>query len=107
MTISAIAAQLAPTDPGQTSPAGRSPAAECRKAGAQFEAILVRQLLSKSLTSMLGSENNPASNVYGDMLTDTLAQQLTAGPGLGLGSMIASQLTPRVTGAPAANPSKP
>jgi Rod binding domain-containing protein len=109
MTISAIASQLASAEPGQTPPAARASAAECKKVAGQFEAILIRQLLSKSLTSMLGSEDNAASSVYGDMLTDTLAQQLTAGPGLGLGSMIATQLMPRgpAVGTPAATPPKP
>jgi Rod binding domain-containing protein len=72
-------------------------AAEQRTAVAQqFEAILVRQLLNKTMTSMLGSEKSgPAANVYGDMLTDTFAQQLTAGSGLGFGKMLEKQLTPR------------
>jgi Rod binding domain-containing protein len=105
MTISAITSQLAPADSGPTRPGGQSSAAECKQAGAQFEAILVRQLLNQSLTAMLGSGKDAASNVYGDMLTDTLAQQLTAGPGLGLGRMIATQLAPRVTSA--ANLPKP
>jgi Rod binding domain-containing protein len=48
------------------------------------------------MTSMLGSDKSgPAANVYGDMLTDKFAQQLTAGPGLGLGRMLEKQLTPR------------
>lgn len=106
MNISAIAPHLASADPGPTPPGGRSTAAERQKAAAQFEAILVRQLLSQSLTSMLGSEKGAATSVYGDMLTDTLAQQLTAGPGLGLGRMIATQLAPRGTPATAANAPK-
>lgn len=62
----------------------------------QFEAILVRQLLNKTMTSMLGSEKSgPAASVYGDMITDKFAQQLTAGQGLGLGRMLEKQLTPR------------
>ncbi len=78
---------------------------EQRKAVAsQFEAILVRQLLSKTMSSMLGSEGSSgggaAANVYGDMLTDSFAQQLTSGPGLGLGRLLEKQLTPR--GVPAA-----
>lgn len=60
----------------------------------QFEAILVRQLLGKTLTSMVGREGT-ATSVYGDLLTDTVAQQLTAGNGLGLSGMIEKQLTPR------------
>lgn len=81
-------------------------ATEQRKAvSSQFEAILVRQLLSKTMSSMLGSESaggGAAANVYGDMLTDTFAQQLTAGPGLGIGRLLEKQLTPR--GVPAAAP---
>ena len=102
MNISAIASNLTPAAGGQLRSPDRSPAAERQQVAAQFEAILVRQLLNKSLTSMLGSENNAATSVYGDMLTDRLAQQLTAGPGLGLGRMIASQLSPR--GKPVAAP---
>lgn len=73
-------------------------AADRKKVAQQFEAILVRQLLGKTMTSMLGSGAGGAStagSVYGDMMTDSLAQQLTAGPGLGLGRMIEQQLTPR------------
>lgn len=86
-----------------------SPAEQRAAVGAQFEAILVRQLLGKTLTSMAGSEGGAASGVYGDMLTDTFATQLTAGPGLGLGRMIEKQLTPRGTpvDAPTANQAKP
>lgn len=98
MTISSLAPQLAPpTAPTpRANPAAHSPStAESRQAGAQFEAILVRQLLGPSLTSMLGSDGGAAANVYGDILTETFARQLTAGSGLGLGSMIAAQLGPQ------------
>ena len=105
MNISAIASNLAPGSSGRLGPPDRSPAAERQQVAAQFEAILVRQMLNKSLTSMLGSENNAATSVYGDILTDRLAQQLTAGKGLGLGRMIASQLAPR--GTPVAAPAAP
>lgn len=109
MTISAIAAQLAPGDTAPKPAGDVASAADRRKAGAQFEAILVRQLLGKSLTAMLGSETGAAANVYGDMLTDTIAGQLTSGQGLGLGRMIATQLAPRGIRAagPAANPPQP
>src|SRR5947208_1694709 len=63
---------------------------------AQCEAILVRQLLSKTMTSMVSSSNDGvAGSVYGDMLADTVSQQLTSGQGLGLGRMLEKQLTPR------------
>src|SRR5215217_5381443 len=65
-----------------------SPAEQRKEVSAQFEAILVRQLLGPTMTSMLGKDGGAASNVYGDMLTDTFAQQLTRGGGLGLGHML-------------------
>lgn len=72
-----------------------APEVQRAEVAAQFEAILVRQLLAPTMTSMLGNEGGAASSVYGDMLTDTLAQQLTRGPGLGLGKLLEQQLAPR------------
>lgn len=73
-----------------------TPAAQRAAVAAQFEAILVRQLLGKTMNSMLGgAESGAAGSVYGDMLADTMAQQLTAGRGLGLSRYIEQQLTPR------------
>jgi Rod binding domain-containing protein len=72
------------------------PAEQRSAVASQFEAIIVRQLLGKTMSSMLGSEKSgPAANVYGDMLTDAFSQQLTAGSGFGLGRMLEKQLTPR------------
>jgi len=71
-----------------------SPAEQRKEVAAQFEAILVRQLLGPTMKSMLGKDG-AASNVYGDMLTDTFAQQLTRGGGFGLSHMLQKQLTPR------------
>lgn len=71
-----------------------SPAEQRVAVASQFEAILVRQLLGPTMTKVLGSEGASA-NVYGDLLTEVLANQLTAGPGLGLGRIIEQQLTPR------------
>ena len=72
------------------------PAAQRTAVSQQFEAVLVRQLLGKTMSSMLGGAGGGvAGSVYGDMLTDTMSQQLTAGPGLGLGRFIERQLTPR------------
>lgn len=82
-----------------------APAEQRTAVAQQFEAILVRQMLNKTMTSMLGSEKSgPAANVYGDMLTDTFAQQLTSGAGLGFGRMLEKQLTPRGHAAPDAAP---
>lgn len=73
-----------------------APEVQRAEVAAQFEAILVRQLLAPTMTSMLGPEG-AASSVYGDMLTDTLSQQLTRGTGLGLGRLLEQQLTPRAS----------
>jgi Rod binding domain-containing protein len=72
-----------------------APADQRAAVGAQFEAILVRQLLGKTLTSMVGGEGGVSGSVYGDMLADTISQQLTAGPGLGLGHFLERQLAPK------------
>jgi flagellar protein FlgJ len=101
-SVSAGASALAqlsaskPADPQAVGPDGVTPA-QRKKAAAQFEAILVRQMLSDSVGSMLGGSGKTAGNMYGDMLTDVLATKLTAGQGLGLGKMIETQLTPRAS----------
>ena len=76
---------------------------ESRKAVAsQFEAILVRQFLQESIGSMMGGSKSGGGaggggggGVYSYMLTDTLADKLTEGQGMGLAPVIARQLTPR------------
>jgi len=97
MNVAAIAGSLSTPAAGTGRPTDVPGAADRKKVAAQFEAILVRQLLSESMTKMLGSNGGAASSVYGGMLTDTVAGQMTAGPGLGLGRLIESQLTPRST----------
>lgn len=79
------------------------PEAEQIKAAAgQFEAIIVRQMLQDSVGKIAGE--GAAGNMYGFMLTDVLANQLTAGGGLGLGSILEKQLTPHAVKAPKGNP---
>ena len=72
-----------------------APAEQRAAVAAQFEAILVRQLLGKTMTRMLGTGEGAAASVYGDLLTTTIANQLASGPGLGLGRIIEQQLAPR------------
>ena len=88
---------------------GLAPAEQRAAVAGQFEAILIRQFLQESVGSMLGGGNQAAGSagggggsVYGFMLTDSLAQKLTEGGGLGLAPLIAKQLTPR--GIPATTP---
>jgi len=72
-----------------------SPEVQRKEVAAQFEAILVRQLLKPTMISMLGDEGGAASGIYGDIMTESFAQQLTRGGGLGLGRMLEQQLTPK------------
>lgn len=110
---SAASAATAPARFDAAAIRNADPATQRAAVAQQFEAVLVRQLLGKTMNSMLGGGKGDVSgSVYGDMLTDTLAQQLTAGRGLGLGKMIEQQLTPRgerptAPTAPSANPSAP
>lgn len=68
-------------------------AEQVRAASGQFEAIILRSLLQDSVGKLMGQ--GPAGNMYGHLLTDVLATKLTEGGGLGLGGMLAQQLTPR------------
>jgi len=79
------------------------PQAEQVKAAAgQFEAIILRQLLTESVGKIMGQ--GPSANTYGFMLTDVLANKLTEGGGLGISGMLAQQLTPRASLAEATAP---
>lgn len=65
---------------------------------AQFEAILVRQLLSDAFKPLLGSaggEAMPGSDVYQYMITDVVSQSVAQGGGLGIAKMLVPQLTPK------------
>ena len=97
MNVSAInaAAASAPTQFNAAAVRNATPAAQRAAVASQFEAVLIRQLLGPTVTSMLSSgEKSAAGNVYGDLLADSLSQQLSAGRGLGLGRFIEQQLTP-------------
>lgn len=89
----AAAGGLAPSSRG----AGRSEAVA--RAAGQFEAIILRQLLSPTIEPLmsggLGGAGGSGGGVYGYMLTDVLANSLGAAGGLGLSKMLTQQLTPR------------
>jgi flagellar protein FlgJ len=103
MNVAQITSSLGGTSTRELVEAGKSDRrapttqADRKKVAAQFEAVLVRQLLSQSVGSMLGGGSAVSGTIYGDMMTDALAQKLTAGQGLGLGRFIEKQLTPRGT----------
>jgi flagellar protein FlgJ len=88
------AAALTALTPAGAAGSTATTAAQRKKAAAQFEAIMVRQLLSKSVGSMLGGSGHTTGLVYGDIVTDVLAQKITEGQGLGLGRMIEKQISP-------------
>ncbi len=77
-------------------------AEQVRAAAGQFEAIILRQLLTESVGKIMGQ--GPSANTYGFMLTDVLANKLSEGGGLGLSGMLAQQLTPRASLADATAP---
>ncbi len=60
------------------------------EASQQFEAILLRQFLGESMKSLL--EGGSAGQVYGYMVTDSLADSLSKAGGMGLSSVIQAQL---------------
>lgn len=55
----------------------------------QFEAILIRQILSESMKPLL--EAGPSGQVYGYLLTDSLADGISKGGGLGLSHILQTQ----------------
>lgn len=75
-------------------------AEDARRAAGQFEAILVRQLLSPVIEPLMsgglggGDSSGSGGGVYSYLLTDTFANAITSGGGLGLGEMLGRQLTP-------------
>ena len=106
MDVSSIGAVASTGElPGANSLRGlqnKSPEAQRAAVAGQFEAVLLRQFLSKSVGSMMGGEKDAQGSIYGYLLTDTLAQSMAAGGGLGMAKVIEQQLTPRGQPAPAA-----
>jgi Rod binding domain-containing protein len=97
-------AALAPDLVGQLHMAGDSPAAQAKVVSQQFEAVLLKQFLDKSVGSMMGS--SAGSDVYGYMLTDALSQSLAKGGGLGMSSVLERQLAPRASAPAGDTPEK-
>jgi flagellar protein FlgJ len=86
--------------------AGRTPtSAEVKKAASQFEAIIIRQLLTPTIEPImsggLGGAGGTGGGIYGYMLTDVLANSLSQGGGMGLSQMLSRQLTPPGSAQPA------
>lgn len=104
MEISPVKALSAP-DPTVRSDASAAPKptkAELAKAARQFEAIMVRQMISPAIEPMMSGgslsgekSGDSGGGVYGYMLTDVLSTSITQGGGLGLADVITRQLSPR------------
>jgi len=92
ITPTNAAASLAPDLVNQLHLAGDSPQAQGKVVAQQFEAVLLRQFLDKSVGSMMGG--GAGSDVYGYMLTDALSQKLARGGGLGMSSILEKQFSP-------------
>jgi Rod binding domain-containing protein len=94
MSVSPLSPISAKTSAGVTSLGnhGARPAvADKKQAAAQFEAIIIRQLLEpvlKPAMSSLGGAGGSGSEIYGYMLTDAMATQLSQGGGLGLANVL-------------------
>jgi Rod binding domain-containing protein len=85
-------ASLTPELVSQLHLAGDSPEAQAKVVSQQFESVLLRQFLDKSVSSMMGSA--AGSDVYGYMVTDALSQSLAKGGGLGMQAILERQLSP-------------
>ena len=85
-SISLEAGELRPANASGTVKKASDP----KEVARQFEAILVRQMLSESMKSML--EHGKDGQVYGYYITEALADGITKGGGLGLRSILETQL---------------
>lgn len=78
-----------------------------RVAARQFEAIILRQLLSPAIEPLMsggmteGQSVGGGGGVYGYLVTDVLANSISQGRGLGLSKMLEKQLTPKGSVTPA------
>lgn len=103
MNVSAVSSTLATA----STPAGprdrQAPITldEVKKVSAQFEAILVRQLLKPAIEPLMqggmggaGGAGGAGGGIYGYLLTDVLAGSLSQGRELGFARLLERQLTP-------------
>jgi flagellar protein FlgJ len=71
------------------------------EAGRQFEAILLRQILTAAQKTTFKSkytDDSTASSVYRDMTVKQLADSMSRGGGLGLAKALNKQLAKQLTG---------
>ena len=64
----------------------------------QFEAVLLRQILSEAQKPVITSEftdNSNTAGIYQDMVTNQLADSLSRSGGIGLAKLFEQQLSPK------------
>lgn len=82
-------------------------AEKIKAVGQQFEAVMLRQILTDATKNMFGggAESQSSTNsIYQDMVTNSLADSMSRSGGLGLATVIAKQLQHECKPAPASTP---
>jgi Rod binding domain-containing protein len=75
--------------------------------GRQFEAVLLRQILTEATKNIFGSgekSESATNSIYQDLITNSLADNMSRSGGLGLGRVLAKQLQHECKTAPATLP---
>ena len=76
----------------QTTQAATAPMPDkIAEAAQNFEAILLRQFLSESMKPLL--QGGPGGQVYGYLITESLADSMAKAGGLGLSSVLQTQFS--------------
>ena len=93
------------TAAGATGTSAQPSPKQIQAAARQFEAIILRQLLTPAIEPLMShglggdsagkSSGGGGGGVYGYLITDVLANSLSQGGGLGLARILEKQLTPK------------
>ncbi len=98
MEVNPIQRQIVASDIAPEQLAGNSRLTEKQKiaeASRQFEAVLLRQILGESQKTVIPSEfsdNSTASGIYQDLITNTLADDISKSGAFGLAKTFEQQL---------------
>lgn len=98
MNISALQSHVRATNLPLEKLANNPQLSEQEKAGEatrQFEAVLLRQILTDATKTLFKSSANPESSsdgIYQDMITNHLADQMSRAGGFGLSRVLSKQL---------------
>jgi Rod binding domain-containing protein len=91
---------MAPVSFAQVAPAakGNPQHEKIRKAGAQFEAVLLNNVLGaveQTFTRLPGSQEPDSTEAYSGLAMQALTSKLAEGGGIGIGRMLATSLEKR------------